>query len=209
MRHLFAAIVAVGLLFPTSASALEGFGVRLGIGTGFPNDEAGGDDVSVLPFAGGVGYALGLGLLDVEIDAMYLRRGFTTTVDTGAGKKDFDGSDSWISIPILARVGLPMIPLLRFGAGLDARINIGAEFDGESDFTDPVSGKKKSYSDNYESFALYLPVFVGVDIDLAIMELSVDARFNAQLMPTSKEQTGSKVDEGRVHELMLFAGAFF
>ncbi len=180
-------VLALAMLIPLPAMALGSFGVRLGAGVGLPNDDADPEDeADISTFAIGAAWQLNLPIIGVEVDALYTRQ-------------SDEGSTSYLALPILARVGIPIVPLLKVGAGLETRFFLGAA-DKDGDDIDKAD-------DFYESMVFYLPILVAVDLDLSVLKLSVDARYHYQLTNFLKE--GEKKDDIRVHEFMLFAGAFF
>ncbi len=184
MKRLIA-VFALGLLAPLPAMAVGSFGVRLGVGTGMPNDDAGGDDLTVTPLAVGAAWKLSLAVIDLEVDALYWRRGMEV-----AG---VDATEDRLALPVIARVGVPIVPLLQIGAGLEPRFLLGAEVDG------------KDASDNFESMVLFLPVVLGLSLDLGGFGIGADIRYEFQLNKDVKEGN----DGARIHELMVFGGAFF
>ena len=198
-------VLALAMLVPLPAMALGNFGVRLGVGVGLPNDDAGGDDAEdITAFAIGGAWKLDLPLLDVEVDLLYTRLSSTDS------ETDKDAANTYLSIPVLARVGIPLVPLLSVGAGLEMRYWLGATVDG-----DDVDGA----DDFYESTVFYLPLLLAVDLDLSVIQLSVDARYEFQITNFAKIGDDlvlanppfypAKKDDARIHEFMLFAGAFF
>jgi len=178
---ILAGAMVVGAASPAAALGLK-YGARLGTGITFPDPEPDGVDISV--FAGGLGVLLDLAIIGIEIDAMYLRH--------SASKGD--ATDSWIALPALGRFNFPVIPAflsLDFFAGLEYRLGIGAEAGG------------KDFGDDQQS-PLYLPVGIGGTLDLKIIQLNLDMRYERQLTAHSKG-----ADDARIHELLFMAGAFF
>ncbi len=176
-------VVAIAMLVPLPAMAVGSFGARVGVGVGFPNDDAGGDDVTVTNFAVGAGWRLSLPLLTLEVNALFHRSSF----EVGSA----EGSIDTLALPVLARIGMPLIPLLSIGAGLEARFPIA---------TDPEETK-----DHLASPIIYLPLLIGAGFDLGGFGIGVDARYHVQLTQAAEEGT----DDDRIHELMLFGGAWF
>ncbi len=113
----------------------------------------------------------------------------------------FVGTEARLAVPVLVRVGLPLIPLLlklSAGGGLEPRFLLGASSDDNDAFDD----------DAFEAVVLYLPVVLGVDIDLSVTELRLEARFEVQLT-NHLSSAHQNPDDQRIHEGMLFAGVFF
>lgn len=185
-RRAIAAILGAGLLLASApAFAMGQFGVRFGYGLGFHNDEAGDPDSSSA-FAAGLAYTLDLTVLDLEIDALYW--GNTVTPKSGP-----DATSAYLAVPVIAKFGLPVVPFLTLGAGLNPRFLLSAEVDGND------------VSDGLESFVLYLPIVVGAVIPLGIVDLGVEARYELQLTASAKEPA----EEGRVHQLVFMGGVDF
>lgn len=198
-----AAAMVVGAASPAAALGLN-YGVRAGYGIGMPDPDKGVDSASVIDVGGAV--MLDLALLGLEIDLLYNRQ-TTTFKDQGAGS--FDSVQSNIAIPVLARGSFPIIPLflsLDFGGGLEPRFPIGLEVDGKSK---PPGGK--DYADSLESMPLYLPIFIGGTLDLKLLKVNLDIRYERQLTASVKENsaTSNKEADIRFHELVFMAGALF
>ena len=185
-----AAAMVVGAASPAVALGLN-YGVRLGYGVGMPDPDKGVDSASVMDVGGAI--LLDLAIIGIEADLLYNRQ----TATTKAG----DGVQSNIAIPVLVRGSLPIIPLflsLDFGGGLEPRFPIGTTFDGE----DKVGGVK--LADDRESMPIYLPLFIGGTLDLKLLKVNMDIRYERQITASSKAD-----GDARFHELVFMAGALF
>ena len=60
----------------------------------------------------------------------------------------------------------------------------------------------------YDVAGWTLPILLGVDLDLSVIELRVEARFELQLTNHLSSDVKNP-DDQRIHEGMLFAGVFF
>jgi hypothetical protein len=182
-RRAIAAILGAGLLLASApAFAMGQFGARFGFGLGFHNDEAGDPDSSTA-FAAGLAYTLDLAVLDLEIDALYW--GNSTT------KPDADSA--YLAVPVIAKFGIPVVPFLTLGAGLNPRFLLSAEQGGND------------VADKFATMVLYLPILVGVTIPLGIVDLGVEARYELQL--TAADKDGES--DARVHQLVFMGGVDF
>jgi hypothetical protein len=187
-----AGAMVVAAASPAAALGLN-YGVRAGYGIGMPDPDKGVDSASVL--AAGLGVMLDLAILGLEVDLLYNRQ--TTTY-----KGDIEGVVGNIAIPVLARGSFPVIPAflsLDFGGGLEPRFPISATLDGESKGADG-----KEYTENLESMPLYLPIFIGATLDIKLVKLNLDIRYERQLTASSKAD-----EDARFHELVFMAGGFF
>ena len=179
-----AAAMVVGAASPAAALGLN-YGVRAGYGIGMPDPDDGVDSAEVIDV--GLGVLLDLAILALEVDLLYNRQ--TTTSKAG------DAVGGNIAIPLLARGNFPIIPAflsLDFGGGLEPRFPISATFDG------------KDNMDDRESMPLYLPLLIGATLDLKIIMLNMDIRYERQLTASSKAD-----GDARFHELVFMAGGFF
>jgi len=199
MKRLSAALLAFALCVPATSWAFGlSYGVRAGAGLAFPNDDAvPGDDASVTPFAAGLGINLDLALIDIEVDALYWHRSITYETTEAMKTVEKEASEGRLALPVLVRVGIPLVPLLSVGAGIEPRFLLSAE------------ANDTDVSDNFESMALYVPILLAVDLDLSILELRVDLRYEFKLTNFLATSDDDANDNARMHELMLFAGLFF
>ncbi len=210
MKRLSAVLLAIAVCVPATTWAFGlSYGVRAGAGLAFVNEDAGRlggpdttpDDLVSLsaPFAVGLGINLDLALLDIEVDALYWHHAYSYDFPAPFGSQD--GTEGRLALPVLVRVGIPLVPLLSLGAGLEPRFLISAD-------SDIPLGKGKEYEDTFEAMVLYLPILLGVDLDLSVIELRVEARFELQLTNHLSSDVKNP-DDQRIHEGMLFAGVFF
>lgn len=186
-----AAAMVVGAASPAVALGLN-YGVRLGYGVGMPDPDKGVDSASVMDVGGAI--LLDLAIIGIEADLLYNRQTET--------RKAGDRVRSNIAIPVLVRGSLPIIPLflsLDFGGGLEPRFPISLEVDGKSK---PEGGKE--YSDSLESMPIYLPLFIGGTLDLKLLKVNMDIRYERQITAHSKAD-----GDARFHELVFMAGALF
>jgi hypothetical protein len=174
-------VVTAGLLASTSALALGQFGVRVGTGASFPDGEGADDVDAAVPFAIGAAFRFDLAMLALEADALYWRNSYE------AGEEDV--SENRLALPVTARLDISPVPVLglEIGAGVEPRFL----HDG-----DDLGGEQKST-------VWYLPVVLGATIDLQVLTLNGELRYERQLTDTVD---GS---DFRNHQLMFFAGAFF
>ena len=179
-------VIALAMLVPLPAMALGSFGVRVGGGFGMPNDDAGGDDVSISNFAIGAGWKMALPLITLEVDALYHRS--SASLDF-AGSKDITLNS--LALPVLARTGIPLVPLLSVGAGLEPRF--------------PLSTDPEEFKDGAAGMTLFLPILLGANFELGGISAGVDIRYIIQLQAADEDRKS----DGRVNELMFFGGAFF
>lgn len=186
-----AGAMVVAAASPAAALGLN-YGVRAGYGIGMPDPDDGVDSASVID--AGLAVMLDLAILGLEVDLLYNRQ-------TTKFKGGIEGVQSNIAIPILARGSFPVIPMflsLDFGGGLEPRFPIGTTLDGE----DKVAGV--DLADDQESMPLYLPIFIGTTLDIKLVKLNLDIRYERQLTASSKSN-----EDARFHELVFMAGGFF
>lgn len=206
MAAVLTGAMVVAAASPAAALGLK-YGARLGYGIGMPDPDKNIDSASVLDVGGAV--LLDLAILGLEADLLYNRQMTSTKVDLGGTSKTFDGVQSNIAIPVLARGSFPLIPMflsLDFGAGLEPRFPIGATFDGKDEVDDGTGGKTK-LADSLESMYLYLPIFVGATLDLKLLTANLDIRYERQLTAHIKKDKGD--EDARFHELVFMAGVLF
>lgn len=184
MKTWISAALAAGVVLSAASPALAGFGVRVGTGTSFfVSDEDYATEPEVTPFALGVAYTLDLALLAIEIDALWWRNTTTLGSDTAV--------DDHLSIPVIAKFSFPLIPALlslNAGLGLEPRFLLAEPKDAEG----------------YNTYVMYLPVVVGADFDLQVVQAGVEVRYEHQLTETYDKQ-----GDDRLHQLMFFGGVFF
>jgi hypothetical protein len=184
-----AGAMVVAAASPAAALGLN-YGVRAGYGIGMPDPDDGVDSASVID--AGLAVMLDLAILGLEVDLLYNRQ---TTKFKGGGEANVGN----IAIPILARGSFPVIPMflsLDFGGGLEPRFPISAEAD--------IGGKTVDFKDDMESMPLYLPIFIGTTLDIKLVKLNLDIRYERQLTASSKTN-----EDARFHELVFMAGGFF
>ncbi len=181
-RILSGMVVGAGLLASTSAMALGQFGVRVGTGASFPDGEGADDVDGGVPFAAGAAFRFDLAMLALEADALYWRN----TYEVG----DEELKENRLALPVTARLDISPVPILglEVGAGVEPRFLLdGDKFGGEEQ----------------KSAIWYLPVVLGATIDLQVLTLNGEIRYERQLSDTAE---GS---DFKNHQLMFFAGAFF
>lgn len=184
-----AGAMVVAAASPAAALGLN-YGVRAGYGIGMPDPDDGVDSASVID--AGLAVMLDLAILGLEVDLLYNRQ---TTKAKGGGESNVGN----IAIPILARGSFPVIPMflsLDFGGGLEPRFPISAEAE--------AGGKTVDFKDDLESMPLYLPIFIGTTLDIKLVKLNLDIRYERQLTASSKSN-----EDARFHELVFMAGGFF
>lgn len=185
---LFSLLLLLGCT--SQAFALGGsFGARVGTGVAF-DDNFTGDDLNPQPFAAGLGYKLDLVLLEVEADALYHR----TTTDYF--------TMSQLSFPIIGKFSFPVIPALlslSAGAGINPRVNLSTSDDDTTD--SDVPGKVTDL--DLESTTMYLPFMIGAQINLAIITLNIEIRYEHQLSRLIKDS------DAKINDLMFMGGVFF
>jgi hypothetical protein len=184
-----AGAMVVAAASPAAALGLN-YGVRAGYGIGMPDPDDGVDSASVID--AGLAVMLDLAILGLEVDLLYNRQ---TTKAKGGGEANVGN----IAIPILARGSFPVIPMflsLDFGGGLEPRFPISAEAE--------VGGTTVDFKDDLESMPLYLPIFIGTTLDIKLVKLNLDIRYERQLTASKKSD-----EDARFHELVFMAGGFF
>ena len=166
-----------------SASALGSFGARAGYGLHFsesdPTVKSNGEPTS---FVGGAAWKLDVLVAAFEVDLLYRRKAF----DAGGGNEDR------FSVGALGRFSIPIVPLffsLDLVGGLEPRFF--------------VTGSK-GVEDDAKAMTLYLPVGVGASLDLQLIDLNLDMRYERQLTPSLKSD-----EDARSHNLTFLAGVFF
>ncbi len=188
MRSLTSLAVLATMLFATSAHA--GFGVRLGAGTGFLQTDNDYEPDSISAWTVGAAYKLDLTVLELEIDALW--KSTTVTGETN------EATSNYFTIPVIASISLPLVPgffSLSFGAGLEPQFFVSSDPELE-----------KEAEDAQASMVLALPVQVGATIDLQIIAVGIDVRYEHQLTETVTE---GPAQDDRLHRLMFMGGAFF
>ncbi len=168
-----------------SASALGSFGARAGYGLHFsdsdPTVKSDGEPTS---FVGGAAWKLDVLVAAVEVDLLY-RRAALEVGDTKFNEDRF-------SVGALGRFSIPIVPLffsLDLVGGLEPRFF--------------VTGSK-GVEDDAKAMTLYLPVGVGASLDLQLIDLNLDMRYERQLTPSLKSD-----EDARSHNLTFLAGVFF
>ena len=164
-----------------SASALGSFGARAGYGLHFSDPEGKGAEEPT-SFVGGAAWKLDVLVAAVEVDLLYRRKAF----DGGGGNEDR------FSVGALGRFSIPIVPLffsLDLVGGLEPRFF--------------VTGSK-GVEDDAKAMTLYLPVGVGASLDLQLIDLNLDMRYERQLTPSLKSD-----EDARSHNLTFLAGVFF
>ncbi len=181
MKNLGIILIALCCASP----ALADFGLRIGTGTSFIDMEEGDSDTEVSPFAIGAAWKMDIPLLSFEIDGLFWRNTFD---DEGESTIDY------LAVPAMAKVSIFGIPTLslRVGAGLEPRFLISAETKDGVDLSEAL-----------EDTVWYVPVTFGADIDVQLISLGLEMRYERQVTD------GNKDNSNRIHHLMLFAGAFF
>ena len=192
-RYFFAvAAAAIALTAAAPAFALGKFGARVGSGVSFYNiDIEGASEPDITPFAIGAAFKLGLGPIGVEADALYWSH---TSDDNGV-----ETSETRLALPVMGKFDISPLPVIKveIGAGIEPRFLLSAER--------TQNGKTTDESDGQKGMVMYIPVSLGAGLNLQVLELNLEARYERQITD-HLEEGGDKV---RHHQLMIFAGAFF
>jgi len=166
-----------------SASALGSFGARVGYGLHFTDPEVKGIDEPT-SLVGGAAWKLDVLVAALEVDLLYRRAALEV-----AGESI---NEDRFSVGALGRFSIPIVPLffsLDLVGGLEPRFF--------------VTGSK-GVEDKAKAMTLYLPVGVGASLDLQLIDLNLDVRYERQLTPSSKSN-----EDMRSHNLTFLAGVFF
>lgn len=177
------------LLFaaPSSAFALGlGFGAKLGLGNGLPEDDDAGD-ISIT-----AGYLVAnLNLMAVAVEGnIGLVRGTSDDLD--------DTYSDELSVVALVKTGIPIIPAvlsLDFGAGIDQRILMGTTV-GDKELDD-VSGNRT-----------LIPLSIQASGTVLLARVYGEVRYNHEIA-SSYEIDGVEADTKKVNELLFLVGATF
>ena len=177
------------LLFaaPSSAFALGlGFGAKLGLGNGLPEDDDAGD-ISIT-----AGYLVAnLNLMAVAVEGnIGLIRGASDDLD--------DTYSDELSVVALVKTGIPIIPAvlsLDFGAGIDQRILMGTTV-GDKELDD-VSGNRT-----------LIPLSIQASGTVLLARVYGEVRYNHEIAG-SYEIDGVEADTKKVNELLFLVGATF
>ncbi|MGB0648060.1 MAG: hypothetical protein ACPGQS_12830 [Bradymonadia bacterium] len=177
------------LLFaaPSSAFALGlGFGAKLGLGNGLPEDDDAGD-ISIT-----AGYLVAnLNLMAVAVEGnIGLIRGASDDLD--------DTYSDELSVVALVKTGIPIIPAvlsLDFGAGIDQRILMGTTV-GDKELDD-VSGNRT-----------LIPLSIQASGTILLARVYGEVRYNHEIAG-SYEIDGVEADTKKVNELLFLVGATF
>ncbi len=166
-----------------SASALGSFGARAGYGLHFSDPEVKGAEEPT-SFVGGAAWKLDVLVAAIEVDLLYRR-----------AAQEIEGKNTntdRFSVGALGRFSIPIVPLffsLDLVGGLEPRFF--------------VTGSK-GVEDDAKAMTLYLPVGVGASLDLQLIDLNLDMRYERQLTPSLKSD-----EDARSHNLTFLAGVFF
>ena len=185
MRRTLAVLAAL-CFFGLASTAFADFGARLGTGIIMYDEDPEPD--SSFPLAVGAAWKMDILVATLEVDALYWR----DSSESGS----IEASTSWIATPVLGKFGFPVIPAflsIDVGAGFEPRFHLSTEVDGK-DVGDDLKMK---------SMVFYVPVLLGVTLDLKIITPSVEIRYERQITEAAE---GS---DQRAHELMFMAGVFF
>lgn len=177
------------LLFaaPSSAFALGlGFGAKLGLGNGLPEDDDAGD-ISIT-----AGYLVAnIDLMAVAVEGnIGLIRGTSDDLD--------DTYSDELSVVALVKTGIPIIPAvlsLDFGAGIDQRILMGTTV-GDKELDD-VSGNRT-----------LIPLSIQASGTVLLARVYGEVRYNHEIAG-SYEIDGVEADTKKVNELLFLVGATF
>ena len=177
------------LLFaaPSSAFALGlGFGAKLGLGNGLPEDDDAGD-ISIT-----AGYLVAnLNLMAVAVEGnIGLIRGASDDLD--------DTYSDELSVVALVKTGIPIIPAvlsLDFGAGIDQRILMGTTVGDKQ--LDDVSGNRT-----------LIPLSIQASGTVLLARVYGEVRYNHEIAG-SYEIDGVEADTKKVNELLFLVGATF
>lgn len=179
LTFLLSCLSLVNFASPQQAQALPfvDTGLKIGTGTGFATGENNPlEEADINNFAIGLAGSFDLVLVQLEINALYFNR--KTEVSSGGVKTSTD--DSFIAVPIIGRVDISPIPMVKLavGGGYERRFYQG---DGETPELN------------------YLPISARGDIKVPLVgSFGVEGRFNYQLGD----------DKYKVHEFMIFIHAF-
>lgn len=183
------AAIAVTLLAP-QAQAIT-FGLKGGLN--FANVKASGTDLpdirNLNGLTGGVFFSLGSGALSIQPEVLYSRRGAAMTITEGDASADAKIMLDYIEVPVLLKLRIaqagPAKPFVFGGPAysylLKAKQNI--TYDGGSDAMETTEYYKRS-----EIAAVF---GAGLDIDLAAVKLTVDARYHLGLTNIQVDMEGS------------------
>lgn len=187
-KTMMAAVAMLGLFAAGEAMALGvEYGLRLGTGTGFDRDDKLGQDAGIFPFAIGPAVKLSLPVLSVEVNALY----WSTTTEPSVGPEVVDND---LAVPIIGRIGFPVIPLLldlQVGLGLEPRFHLSATVDGDA-----------APDGSEHDMLLYMPISVAGDLNLGVASLNIEIRYEYRI-------TEAADDEVAVDYLTFFGGFFF
>lgn len=190
MRKMMMTSAALLALFAAGDALALGpsFGIRIATGSGFDRDDKLGQNESIFPFAIGPAVKFTLPMLELELNALY----WSTTFESSSG---LDSVDNELAIPLIARVKLPIVPLLfdlGLGIGIEPRFHLSTTLDGK-DFDSPVD----------RQMVMYLPLSVAGDLNLGVAKLNIEIRYEYQLTERFEG------DETKVDYLTFFGGVFF
>ena len=169
------------------------FGLRIATGSGFDRDDKLGQDAAIFPFAIGPAVKFTLPLIELELNALY----WSTTVEPKAGPEYVDNE---LALPLIARVTLPVVPLLLdlgLGLGLEPRFHLSSTLDGK-DIEDVLGDAAPE-----REMVMYLPISVSGDLNLGVANVGLEIRYEYQLTERYKD------DKAKVDYLTFFGGVFF
>ncbi|MGK0360674.1 MAG: hypothetical protein ACI9U2_002987 [Bradymonadia bacterium] len=189
MRKVMMTSAALLALFAAGDALALGpsFGIRIATGSGFDRDDKLGQDASIFPFAIGPAVKFTLPMLELELNALY----WSTTLEGSSGAETVDNE---LALPLIARVMLPVVPLLLdlgLGIGLEPRFHLSTTVDG------------KDFDSEDRQMVMYLPLSVAGDLNLGVANLNVEIRYEYQLTERSEG------DKTKIDYLTFFGGVFF
>ena len=183
----FALILSLLLAGPSSAFALGlGFGAKLGLGNGLPEDDDAGD------------ISLTAGYLVANFDLMAVAVEGNIGLVRGTNDDFDDTYGDELSVVALVKTGIPIIPAvlsLDFGAGIDQRILMGSTVGGKD--LDDVSGNRT-----------LIPLSIQASGTVLLARVYGEVRYNYEIAG-SFEVDGEEADAKKVNELLFMVGATF
>ena len=187
MRYVIFAVVTLLLAGPAHAT-LHRFGVRVGGGTSFYNDNsptAPADEPDRSLFAIGPAYRVDLVRFGFEADALYWTHRFRAGDDKHMERR--------LALPLIGKLDVSPFALLKLelGVGLEPRFLLASD--------------SKIAGADVEVAVLYLPVTLSAAINVFRLEMNLEARYEHQMTDHIVEDG----DEIRHPHLMVFFGLLY